>query len=70
MTEYLIATSGCDDTTRAFVILTDAEAETVKTIASAINVRAGGCKPSLSISLWADASAYEREEATEPIDEG
>lgn len=70
MTRYVISAEGCDDSTRVLVELDDTEVAIVRRVADALNARSTyGCQPVVRIKTEADASTYEIESATEPIEE-
>lgn len=67
--QYLLKASGCDDETCALIELTGAEVDFIRRISDALNERSTyGCQPTLHLKPWADASSYEREAATDPIE--
>ncbi len=55
MAEYLVRATGCDDSTRVVVELTDIQAAAVRKVAEAVTGAGGGCQPTLSVVAVADA---------------
>lgn len=70
MSEYLITLSGCDDSTRAVIELTDREHEVMQRVAEAVNARSRyGCQPEIEIKPVDQMNDYERECIAKPDEE-